>query len=50
MKLYVIQGKYFRIWEDVTTETDLKEAKQRLKEYNENELQYLHRLITRRVK
>jgi hypothetical protein len=47
---YAIQGNYGQGFEDVTTETTRKEAKERLKEYRENEPQYSHRLIIRRVK
>lgn len=47
---FVIQGNYGQGWEDVTTETTYKEARKRLKEYNENERQYAHKLIKRRIK
>lgn len=50
MKEYIIQGRYIRKWEDVTVELNIKEAKERLKEYNENEIQYSHRLIIRKIK
>ena len=46
----VIQSFYSTYgWEDVTEETTYKEARQRLKEYRENEPQTPHRLINRRV-
>ena len=44
-----IQGNYGGKWEDVTAEDDYKEARERLKEYNENEKMYPHRLIRRRI-
>jgi hypothetical protein len=49
---YIVQGNYHSgdDWEDVTSETTRKEAKERLKEYRENEPRYSHRLIKRRVK
>lgn len=43
--IYTIQGFYYGSWEDETSETDRKEAIQRLKEYRENMPQYSHRLI-----
>lgn len=48
--VYVVQGNYGQGWEDVYESEDRKDAKDRLKEYNENEKEYSHRLITRRVK
>lgn len=49
---YAVQGNYNYGdgWEDLTSEATRTEAKQRLKEYRENEPQYSHRLIKRRVK
>jgi hypothetical protein len=49
---YTVQGNYNSGdgWEDLTSETTRKEAKERLKEYRENEPQYSHRLIKKRVK
>lgn len=47
--LKVVQGNYGHGWEDVTAENEKSEAKQRLREYNTNEPQYPHRMITRRV-
>lgn len=41
---FIIQGKYGFGWEDLCEEEDRKEARQRLKEYNENEPQYPHRI------
>lgn len=46
---FVIQGHYGSGWEDVTSEDKWSEAKARLKEYRDNEPQYPHRRITRRV-
>ena len=46
----VIQGNYGQGWEDVTEEESYLEGQERLKEYNENEPQYPHRKIVRRVK
>ena len=45
----VVQGNYGQGWEDLTSEDKYSEARQRLREYNENE-NYPHRLIRRRVK
>lgn len=47
--LKVVQGNYGQGWEDVTADEDIIKAKILLREYNENERQYPHRLITRRV-
>lgn len=47
---FAVQGNYGQGWEDVTCEDTRPEARARLKEYRENEPQYNHRLITRRVK
>ena len=47
---YIIQGNYGQYWEDVTGENNRKDAKERLKEYRENDPEYMHRLIKRRVK
>lgn len=47
---YVMQGSYGCGWEDLTTEDSLREAKKRLREYDENEEYARHRIITRRVK
>jgi hypothetical protein len=45
---YAVQGNYGSRWEDVTYEDTLSEARQRLREYNENE-PYPHRIVKRRV-
>jgi hypothetical protein len=47
---YTIQGNYGNGWEDLTSEATRTEAKNRLREYNENERQYAHRMIKRRVR
>lgn len=47
---FTIQGNYGQGWENVITENTYKEARDRLKEYNENEHQYAHKLIKRRIK
>jgi len=47
--LKVVQGNYGQGWEDVTADEDTIKAKILLREYNVNERQYPHRLITRRV-
>ena len=47
--LYIIQGHYGAYgWEDVATEETWKEARDRLKEYRENEKGIPHRTIRRR--
>ena len=48
-RVFVVQGNYGSRWEDVTEEDVYAEGRARLKEYRENEPQYAHRLITRRV-
>jgi hypothetical protein len=47
---FTIQGNYGYGWEDVTAEDTHKEARLRLKEYNDNEPQYQHRIIQHRVR
>ena len=47
---YEVQGNYGQGWEMVTTEDTPIEAKQRLKEYNENEPQYPHKIVMKKVK
>jgi len=37
-------------WEVMTTETDPREAKARLREYRENQPEYPYRIVKRRVK
>jgi hypothetical protein len=47
---YIVQGNYGQGWEDLTSEDNRTEARTRLREYNENEREYSHRLIKRRVR
>lgn len=49
---YHVQGNYGGVagWETVSIEETYAEGKQMLKDYNENEPQYPHRLIKRRVR
>lgn len=42
-----VQSNYGYGWEDVTTEETYREARERLREYRENEPQYPHRLRCR---
>ena len=44
-----IQGNYGHGWEMVTVEETWKEAKAQLRVYRENEPQYRHRAIKKRV-
>jgi len=47
---FVVQGRYGSFgWEDLTAEDVYREGRQRLREYNENEREYPHRMIRRRV-
>lgn len=48
--LFVVQGYYdqFYGWEDLTQSEDKKEVRDNLREYNENETDYPHRMIERR--
>jgi hypothetical protein len=48
--LYVVQGNYSSGygWEDLTESESRKEARQDLKDYRQNEVQYPHRMIKRR--
>ena len=48
--VWTVQGNYGQGWEDVTAENTRKECKERLKEYRENEPQYSHRIIVKRVR
>lgn len=47
---YEVQGNYSHGWEAVTTEDTRPEARQRLKEYRENESGTAFRLVKKRVK
>lgn len=46
---YVVQGRYTRRhgWEDLVVEDNRNDARLRLKEYNDNEPQYPHRIVRR---
>ena len=44
------QGDYGLGWETVTIDSTYAEAKQMLRDYRENEPQYLHRIIKKRVR
>ena len=46
---FQIQGNYGQGWEEVTAEDTRKEAQARLKEYRENQPEYPHRLVVKRV-
>ena len=47
---YEVQGYYSQDWEAVCSEDTRKEARMRLKEYTENEPQYPHRIVKKRVR
>lgn len=47
---YEIQGNYGCGWEALFTEETWKEAREQLRCYDENERQYAHRIVKRRVK
>lgn len=46
---YEIQGNYGYGWEGLVTVDTLKEAKQDLKDYNDNEPSVPHKIVKRRV-
>ena len=48
--LWVVQGHYGSQygWEDLTAEEEHREARERIKEYRENEPSSAHRMIQRR--
>lgn len=46
--LFIVQGSYGYGWEDLTAEDTRSEARDRLREYRENEPGTPHRLIKRR--
>ena len=48
--IWIVQGNYGQGWEDLTTSEEYKEACLDFKDYKENEPQYRHRLIIKRVK
>ena len=45
-----VQGYYGYGWERVTTEESLSNAKEMRRCYDENEPQYLHRIVKKRVR
>ncbi len=47
---YEVQGNYGYGWEMVTCEDSRKEAKERLREYRENETGVAFKIVKRRVK
>lgn len=47
---YQIHGNYGHGWEEVTSEATMKEARERLKEYRENERQASFKIVHKRVK
>jgi hypothetical protein len=47
---FEVQGKYGFGWECVTSEETKAEALKRLKEYNENEPIYPHRVVRKKLK
>lgn len=47
--VYVLQGNYGCGWESVLEEDKRKDAMERLKEYRENQPQYPHKVIKKRV-
>lgn len=46
--VYVTQGYYFGVWEDLTYDDTMADAKQMLKDYNDNE-NVPHRIVKRRI-
>ena len=44
-----VQGNYGFGWEDVCAESTYREARERLREYRDNEPGYPHRIKVRRV-
>jgi hypothetical protein len=48
-EVYVVKGNYGNGYEDVSQENTFLKGKIRVKEYRENERNYPHKLITRRV-
>lgn len=45
--MYVVQGNYGSGWEDLTYEDTREEARLMLADYDENEVQYKHRIVKR---
>ena len=48
--IYIIQGYYSLGWEDLTIEENLIDGIRCLKDYNENEISFPHRMIKKRIK
>ena len=48
--VWSVEGYYCGEWEEVCEEDSKKEAYQRLREYNENETKYPHRVRKHRVR
>ena len=49
-KEYIICGNYGQGWEEVNTEMTMEDARRSLKEYRENEPQYIHKLKIKWIK
>ena len=49
VSVYMVQGNYGQGWEDLTAHDTYKEAKAEKIDYDKNERNYPHRVITRRV-
>ena len=47
---FQVHGNYGQGWEEVTCEDSRKEARQRLKEYRENDPDHTYKLVCKRVK
>ena len=47
---YEVQGNYGYGWECVTTEDTMREAREMLRTYDENECGYPHRIMKKRVR
>lgn len=50
MTLFVIQGQYEQGWKDLDDAVTEADAQIILKNYRENEPEYLHRLVPRRIR
>ena len=50
MDVYILQGFYAGMWEDLFECENARDARENLKGYNENEKGTPHRIIKRRVK
>lgn len=48
--IYILLGNYGYGWEEVLAEETKKEARERLKEYRENDPQHSYKLTKKRVK